>query len=225
MMPTLDPRRTALVAIDMHRGHLDPAVATLPLPAERCPGVIARARALFTGLRAIDVPIIHVVTIYRDPQETLANPFWNAITDDPSKKRSGNKRHNVVGMAGTEIIPDLLDPSDLVVATKKRYSAFLHTDLEFVLARRLTVDTVILAGINTTSCVLCTSFEATNRDYRVVIAADACDTMDGPEAHEFALKLMANMTGWVMSNDEILAAFAGAGIRRPSPADRTAAGP
>jgi len=27
----LDPRRTALVAIDMHRGHLDPAVATLPL--------------------------------------------------------------------------------------------------------------------------------------------------------------------------------------------------
>jgi nicotinamidase-related amidase len=217
MGPKLDPRRTALVAIDMHRGHLDPAVATLPLPAERCPGVIARARALFTGLRAIGVPIIHVVTVYRDPQETLANPFWNAITDDPTKKRSGNKRHNVVGMPGTEIIPDLLDPSDLVVATKKRYSAFLHTDLDFVLARRLAVDTVILAGINTTSCVLCTSFEATNRDYLVVIAADACDTMDGPEAHEFALKLMANMTGWVMSNDEVLAAFAGTGTRRAPP--------
>jgi nicotinamidase-related amidase len=216
MGPTLDPRRTALVAIDMHRGHLDPAVATLPLPAERCPGVIARARALFTGLRAVGVPIIHVVTVYRDPEETLANPFWKAITDDPTKKRSGNKRHNVVGMAGTEIIPDLLDPSDLVVDTKKRYSAFLHTDLDFLLARRLKADTVILAGINTTSCVFCTSFEATNRDYRVVIAADACDTMDGPEAHEFALKLMANMTGWVMSNDEILATFAGAGVRKVS---------
>jgi nicotinamidase-related amidase len=216
MGPKLDPRRTAVVAIDMHRGHLDPAVATLPLPAERCPGVIARARALFSGLRAVGVPIIHVVTVYRDPEETLANPFWKAITDDPTKKRSGNKRHNVVGMAGTEIIPDLLDPADLVVDTKKRYSAFLHTDLDFVLARRLEADTVILAGINTTSCVFCTSFEATNRDYRVVIAADACDTMDGPEAHEFALKLMANMTGWVMSNDEILAAFAGAAVRRVS---------
>jgi len=212
----LDPRSTALIAIDMHRGHLDPAVATLPLPAERCPGVIARARALFTGLRAIGVPIVHVVTVFRDPQETLANPFWGAIVDDPDKKRSGNKRHNVVGMPGTEIIPDLLDPSDYVVDTKKRYSAFMHTDLDFLLSQRLKADTVILTGINTTSCVFCTSFEATNRDYRVVIAADACDTMDGEEAHQFALKLMANITGWVMTNDEILAAFAGAGVRKAS---------
>jgi len=212
----LDPRSTALIAIDMHRGHLDPAVATLPLPAERCPGVIARARALFTGLRAIGVPIVHVVTVFRDPQETLANPFWGAIVDDPDKKRSGNKRHNVVGMPGTEIIPDLLDPSDYVVDTKKRYSAFMHTDLDFLLSQRLKADTVILAGINTTSCVFCTSFEATNRDYRVVIAADACDTMDGEEAHQFALKLMANITGWVMTNDEILAAFGSAEVRKAS---------
>ncbi len=212
----LDPRRTALLAIDMHRGHLDPAVATLPLPAERCPGVIARARALFVSLRAIGVPIVHVVTVFRDPQETLANPFWNAITEDATKKRSGNKRHNVVGMPGTEIMPELVEASDYVVDTKKRYSPFLHTDLEFLLSRRLEADTVILAGINTTSCVLCASFEATNRDYRVVIAADACDSMDGEEAHAFALKLMANVTGWVMTNDEILAAFGVAGIRRAS---------
>jgi len=212
----LDPRRTALVAIDMHRGHLDPAVATLPLPAERCPGLIARARDLFTRLRAIGVPIVHVVTVFRDPAETLANPFWNAISDDPSKKRSGNKRHNVVGMPGTEIIPELREQSDFVVDTKKRYSSFLHTDLDFLLARRLQADTVILAGVNTTSCVFCASFEATNRDYRVIIAADACDSMDGPDAHDFALKLMANMTGWVMTNDEILAAFGGSGIRKVS---------
>ena len=212
----LDPRRTALLAIDKHRGHLDPAVATLPLPAERCPGVIARARALFVSLRAIGVPIVHVVTVFRDPQETLANPFWNAITEDTTKKRSGNKRHNVVGMPGTEIMPELVEASDYVVDTKKRYSPFLHTDLEFLLSRRLEADTVILAGINTTSCVLCASFEATNRDYRVVIAADACDSMDGEEAHAFALKLMANVTGWVMTNDEILAAFGVAGIRRAS---------
>jgi biuret amidohydrolase len=203
----LDPRRTALIAVDMHRGHLDPAVATLPLPAERCPGVIARARALFLALRAISVPIVHVVTVYRDPQETLANPFWNAVANDPANKRSGNKRHNVAGMPGTEIMPELFEPADYVVDTKKRYSPFLHTDLEFLLSRRLKADTVILAGINTTSCVLCASFEATNRDYRVVIAADACDSMDGEAAHAFALQLMAKVAGAVMTNDEILAAF------------------
>ena len=212
----LDPRRTALVAIDMHRGHLDPAVATLPLRAERCPGLIARARALFMKLRAMGVPIVHVVTLYRDTQETMANPFWSAIADDPTKKRSGNKRHNIVGMPGTEIIPDLLEASDYIVDTKKRYSSFLDTDLDFLLARRLKADTVILAGVNTTSCVFCASFEATNRDYRVVIAAEACDSMDGLDAHEFALRLMANMTGWVMSNDEIVAAFNESGVRKAS---------
>jgi nicotinamidase-related amidase len=212
----LDPRTTAVVAIDMHRGHLDPAVATLPLPAERCPGVIARARALFSALRAIPVPVVHVVTVYRDSAETLANPFWNAINEDKSKKRSGSKGHNVMGSPGTAIIPDLLDPSDLIVDTKKRYSAFMHTDLDFLLSRRLKVDTLILAGINTTSCIFCSAFEATNRDYRVVVAADACDSMDGEEAHQFALKLMSNITGWVMSNDEILAAFGSAALRRAS---------
>ncbi len=212
----LDPKTTAVVAIDMHRGHLDPAVATLPLPAERCAPLIARARALFTALRAIHVPVVHVVTVARDPQETLANPFWNAIADDPTKKRSGNRRHNVVGMPGTQVIPDLLDTSDFIVNTKKRYSSFLYTDLDFLLSRRLKVETVILAGVNTTSCVMCASFEATNLDYRVVIASDACDTVDGPEAHDFALKLMSNITGWPMTNEAILAAFGDTAVRRAS---------
>ena len=119
-------------------------------------------------------------------------------------------------MPGTEVIPDLLEPSDFIVNTKKRYSSFLHTDLDFLLSRRLKADTVILAGVNTTSCVMCASFEATNLDYRVIIAADACDTMDGPEAHDFALKLMANITGWPMSNEQILAAFGVAAVRKAS---------
>ena len=212
----LDPHSTAVVAIDMHRGHLDPAVATLPLPAERCPGVIARARSLFTALRPLGVPIVHVVTVSRDPQELMANPFWRAIAEDKSKKRSGNRAHNIAGSPGTEVIPDLLDAGDFIVDTKKRYSVFLHTDLDFLLARRLKVDTVILAGINTTSCVFCAAFEATNRDYRVVTASDACDTMDGPEAHEFALRLMGNITGWVMTNEQILAALGVGEVRKAS---------
>jgi biuret amidohydrolase len=212
----LDPRSTAVVAIDMHRGHLDPAIATLPLPAERCPGVIARARSLFTALRPLGVPIVHVVTIYRDSDELMANPFWRAINEDKTKKRSGTSRHNIAGSPGTEIIPELLEPMDFIVSTKKRYSVFMHTDLDFLLSRRLNADTLILAGINTTSCVLCAAFEATNRDYRVITAADACDTMDGPEAHAFGLRLMSNITGWVMGNDEIVAAFGPAPVRKAS---------
>lgn len=206
-MIALDPRTTAVVAIDMHRGHLDPAVATLPLAAERCGPVIARAADLFREVRALGVPVVHVVTEYRDSAEIAANPFWKAAHDDPGKARQGILRHNLAGSPGTQVTPELLDGRDVVVRGKKRYSSFHATDLEFVLRHRLRADTVILAGINTTSCVLNAAFESTNRDFRVVIAADAVDSMDGEQMHHFALRLMAATCGWPLSNGEIVKAL------------------
>ena len=108
---------------------------------------------------------------------------------------------------GTEIIPELHDPRDLVVRGKKRYSSFHGTDLEFVLRRRLAVDTLVLAGINTSSCVLNAGFDATNRDFRVVVAADAVDSMDGEDMHRFALRLMGATVGWPLTTAEILTAL------------------
>ncbi|MFQ5830210.1 MAG: cysteine hydrolase family protein [Candidatus Methylomirabilia bacterium] len=205
-MIALDPRRTAVVAIDMHRGHLDPSVATLPLQPERCGPVIARAAALFRELRALGVPIVHVVTEYRDSREIATNPFWRAIHDDPTKARKGILKHNLAGSAGIEIIPALWEEGDLRVGNKKRYSCFHATDLEFLL-RRLDAETLILAGINTTTCVFNTAFEATNRDFAVVIAEEAVDSMDGEEMHRFALRVLAAAVGRVLSSEEILKAL------------------
>jgi nicotinamidase-related amidase len=203
----LNSKWTAVVSIDMHRGHLDPSVATLPLPADRCPGLINKAAELFRNLRVVGVPIVHVVSEYRDSEEILSNPFWKAIHDDPTKARKGASKHNMLGGPGVEIIPDLLEDSDFIIHGKKRYSSFFATGLDFLLRRRLNVDTVILAGVNTTSCVLCAGFEATNLDYRVVVASDACDSMDGEEMHDFALRLMSYTVGWPLTNVEIMQAF------------------
>jgi len=203
----LNPQTTACVSIDMHRGHLDPSVATLPLPAERCAPLIARTAELFRSLRALEVPIVHVVSEFRDAQEAAANPFWKSIHDDPTKVRKGLLRHNLEGSPGTEIIPELFEEGDLVVRGKKRYSAFFATDLEFLLRRRLKVDTVILTGVNTSSCILCSGFDATNRDFRVIIAEEGVDSMDGEEAHRFALGILATTSGWVMNNEAILKAL------------------
>jgi len=206
-MLRLDPATTACVAIDMHRGHLDPAVATLPLPAERCGPLIKRAAALFADLRARGVPVVHVVTEYRDADEIAANPFWRSVHADPAKARRGILGHNLLGGPGVEIVPELRDPRDLVVHGKKRFSSFRGTDLEFVLRRRLGADTVILAGVNTTTCVLCAGFEATNRDFRVLVAADAVHRIDGEDMHRFALRLVGAAIGWPLASDEILRAL------------------
>jgi nicotinamidase-related amidase len=129
-----------------------------------------------------------------------------SVHDDPTKARKGILRHNLARSPGTEIISELYAETDFVVRGKKRYSAFYATDLEFLL-HRLGIDTVILAGINTTTCILCTAFEATNRDFRVVIASEAVDSMDGEEMHQFALRLMEAAVGWPLRNQQILKAL------------------
>lgn len=193
-----------LVAIDMHRGHLDPAVATMPVAADRARAVVERSARIFDRARAAGIPVVHVVTVYRRPSEAESNPFW-------ASKRSGTRarsaEHNMEGSPGTQIIPELYRPGDVVVNTKKRYSAFLHTDLEFVL-RDHGARTVLLAGINTNSCVLCNAFEVVNRDFELVLLEECVETMDGPEAHAMALKLMQVCLGRVLRWEEIEAELA-----------------
>jgi nicotinamidase-related amidase len=191
--------RPVLVSIDMHRGHLDPAVATLPLPAERSRALIARAAPIYAALRAHGVPIVQVVTRYRRPHESESNPFWGA---KKSAVRARSHEHNLFGSPGTQVVPELSDPSDIVVDSKKRYSAYLHTDLEFVL-RDLGARTVLLAGVNTNSCILCNAFETVNRDFELVLMKDCVDSMDGEEAHQMALTLIETCLGSVMTWDEV----------------------
>lgn len=203
----LSPGKTAAVMVDLHRGHLDSGVATVPLPDDRARRVIRDTAPFLQELRARRVPVIHVVSQYRHPDEIASNPFWKAIHDDPTKARKGILRHNLEGSPGTEVIPELWDEGDIRIDSKKRYSSYLGTDLEFVLRSRLGVDTVILGGVNTNTCVMCAAFETTNRDFRLIIAEECVDTMDGEEMHRFALQSMAASLGWVMHNDEILRAL------------------
>jgi len=199
-------KRIAVVSVDMHRGHLDPEVATLPLlPAERCDKVIKTTAKFFKDLREKEVPIVHVVTTYRNSKESLSNPHWKKKNDEPNSTRKGMERHNLEGSVQAEVIPELYEQGDYIVNTKKRYSCFYQTDLEFLLRRYLEVDAVIITGINTSSCCLNTGFEATNRDFKVYMVKDCMDSMDGPEFHEAALMLMERIIGEVVTAEELLA--------------------
>lgn len=193
-----------LVAVDLHRGHLDPAVATLPLPPERSRALIARVAPIFTAIRAAGIPVVQVVTTYRTPHESDSNPFWGGKS---SATRARSHEHNLAGSPGTQIVPELFAPADIVVNTKKRYSPYLHTDLEFVL-RDLGARTVLLAGVNTNSCILCSAFETVNRDFELIVMKDCVDSMDGEDAHRMALALIETCLGRVLGWDELREALA-----------------
>lgn len=202
----LDPSKTVCVCVDLHRGHLDPEVATVPLPADRAKRVVLDTAPFLRALRERGIQIVHVVSQYRNPEEIATNPFWRAIHDDPTKTRKGILKHNLQGRPGTQVMPELWDDRDIRIDTKKRYSSYMGTDLEFVL-RTHGADTIVLCGVNTNTCVFCAAFESTNRDFRVIVAEEGVDTMDGEEMHRWALSSIAASLAWVMHTDEILASL------------------
>lgn len=203
----VDQIRPAVVAIDLHRGHLDLSVATMPVQSEtQARRVIAANRRLFDWCRGQGIPIVHIVTTYRDAEEIRINPFWRTRSENPDNPRKNVLRHNLAGMPGCTIIPELHDEKrDWVVDTKKRYDCFVGTDLDFIL-RSHGINTLIVTGVNTNSCVLSTVAAACSRDYAVIVAEDCVGTMDAPELHGAALLCMRTAFGVVMTTDEIMAA-------------------
>ncbi|WP_158807197.1 cysteine hydrolase family protein [Beijerinckia sp. L45] len=196
--------KAAVVAIDLHRGHLDMAVATMPTSPEVAKQVIAANLRLFTWARGAGIPVIHVMTQYRDAAEIACNPFWRTRAEDPTATRKNVLRHNVAGMPGVEVMPELFDAScDLLVATKKRYDCFIGTDLEFTL-RAHGINVLIITGVNTNSCVLATTTAANVRDYSVIVAKDCVETMDGPALHEAGLLCIATAFGIVADTNTIM---------------------
>jgi nicotinamidase-related amidase len=87
----------------------------------------------------------------------------------------------------TTAVHDRVAPApDDIVVRKTRVGAFSTTDLDARL-REHDIDTVILAGISTSGVVLSTVRDASDRDYRVLVLADATADPD-PEVHEFLIE-------------------------------------
>lgn len=202
----VDHVRPAVIAIDLHRGHLDPEIATMPLAPEKCGPVIAANQAFFGAARAAGIPIVHLLTMYRSVEEIRSNPFWRTRADDPAATRQNVERHNLEGGAGVEVMPDLLEPSDVVISSKRRYDCFIGSELEFFL-RQNNLNTLLITGVNTNSCVLATTVSACVRDFAAIVVTDCVDTMDGSQLHDSALSCITAAFGWTMTSQEALLAM------------------
>jgi nicotinamidase-related amidase len=146
----IDPARTAVVTIDLHRGHLDP----------------------------------------------VENPSSDA-------QRRG-VLHNVEGSVQAELPPEIgPGPGDHWITTKKTYSSFIGTDLDNLLRRILGVDTVLLMGVNTNTCVLNAAFDACNHGYRAIVIEEGVASRYGEDLHAFALNAIARTCGWVLTASEL----------------------
>lgn len=199
----LDPAKTVVVSIDMHRGHLDPS-PDCPCPAPRARDVVAPIDAFHTQARALGVPIIHVRSVLRrggaDDIKGISSA-WRRTFPLHVGAIPNSDAHAIEGSPWTEFVTHVA-PDDLIVETKKRLSAFYPTDLDFLL-RNMRAETVVLNGGFTDCCVLNTAFDASNHNYRVIVLRDLVrGTDDHLEAA--ALTMVSLHLGLVTDSSDLL---------------------
>jgi nicotinamidase-related amidase len=205
----IDPRRTAVLTVDMQRDYLDMQVGSAPVAPDEAERVLRHARELLDFARSEGLPVVHVY-VSRRPIELsacLAGPKPAASMEYRISQNVQSEVRDipdrVVGSPQAEVPSDLVGPDDVHVTTKKSLDGFLDTDLDAVLRRVLHVDTLILAGINTDTCVYSTTFAASNRGYTPIVISDCVASMRGKDAHWMALELMSRSIAWVLTVQEL----------------------
>lgn len=185
----LDPKRTALVVIDLQRG----IVGTNPAPHSGA-DVVARTASVARALRAAGGTVVWVrVTPSPDGRDAL-----RPLTDAPPL--SGPRSPD-----WAELMPELdRQPEDIVI-TKRQWGAFYGTELDLQLRRR-GVDTILLCGITTNIGVETTARDAYDRGYDQVFVEDATSARSAEE-HAFVMRTAFPRMGRVRSTAEVLQAL------------------
>ena len=220
----VDRLRTVVVTVDMQNEYLDMNVATSPVAPEEARRVINHAKELLDFARQAGLPVIHAY-VKRRPIEVARGFFVTGVMTDASRRaglsqnaqtgaRKGPDR--IEGTPTAEIPSELVASGDIHVTTKRSMDAFLGTDLETLVARTFNAETVVLAGINTDTCVYSTAFSAQNRGYQTVVISDCVASMRGIDHHWMALELMSRSIAWVMTVDEFKAKLQAARVLRPA---------
>jgi biuret amidohydrolase len=207
----LDPEHTAVVCIDMHRGHVGPE-DELPCGAPRARERIPAHDAFHAAARELGVPVIHVQHWQRhggldDLTSKGRNPRanWRVIYPLFLPENPLTDELNWEGTPWLDLMVEE-DERDLYVRTKKRLSAFYPTDLEFLL-RQLAVDNIVIDGTLTDCCVLSSAFDAANRDLRVIVPPDLTAGLS-QESEDQALAIMARHVALVVDSPQVVREWA-----------------
>jgi nicotinamidase-related amidase len=184
---TMVRMNTALLVIDMQDDCLQH-----PRLKERREALVTHINALTSYARDHRFPVIWA-----------RQEFEPNLSDAPRYNRIHNVRTTLAGTRGAQLIPELHTENHDLHVVKKRFSAFFKTNLEDRLAVRA-VRTLIIAGVNTMSCVRVTAIDAYMRDYAVIIATDAVEGHDEYQ-HEASLAYLQHAVAKLCTNEEIYA--------------------
>ena len=189
-----DPSTTVLLLIDVINHFEFPDGRKMFAQALPIASRVARLRA---RARAAGMPIIYV------------NDNFGQWRSDLSKLLTYCLRPEAIGRLFVEQIrPD----KDDYFVLKPRHSAFYQTPLE-ILLEHLGASSLILCGLATNSCVVCTAHDAKMRNFNLFVPSDCSASLTARE-HKQAIEHMKSMTDAATSASTFLRFSKSPGVAR-----------
>jgi nicotinamidase-related amidase len=191
-LPGIDPRRTALLVMDYQGGILSRLGTAESL--------LASAADAIAVVRGHGGQIGYVRVAFEDADYDAVPPHsrFASVGQDMHSDSPATAVHDSVAP----------EPGDITVR-KTRVGAFSTTDLDQQLRER-GITTLILAGISTSGVVLSTVRDAADRDYQVLVLADACAD-PAPGVHEFLTEKIFPRQARVITSAELKDVLSGPG--------------
>lgn len=207
----LDPKKTALIVIDMQRDFVEPGGfgETLGNDVTRLQAIIPATAALIAGFRKAGLTVVHTRECHRP----------DLADCPPAKKDRGNPKLRIgdpgpmgriliSGEPGADIVPELYPIEGEIVLDKPGKGAFYATPLGDMLKER-GITQLVFAGVTTEVCVQTTMREANDRGYECLLAEDATESYF-PEFKKAAIDMMTAqgaIVGWVAPVSSIVEAL------------------
>jgi ureidoacrylate peracid hydrolase len=198
----IDPRKTALLVIDMQNYFVKPGHQS-EIPGAR--EIVPNINRLAAELRRRGGHVAWIRNGTTDTRQSWSNYHDYLQTPERSQRRYQAME---IGEDGYQYwhLNDIR-PEDAQI-TKKRYSAFIQgsSDIERHLRDRA-IDTVLIAGTATNVCCESTARDAMMLNFKTVMVSDGLATHSDDE-HNATLSNFYGQFGDVQTVDEIFAALA-----------------
>lgn len=192
---TWDLPTTAVVCVECQNGTLGADVA-LPVLRDSSPGLVQRIGRVVGAARPKNVRVFHAT--YEGAlgaTEFGSAPLWRHL--GPGTEDWGP------GTTSTQVVPELLDPSDIVTPRHHGLSPVHGTEL-ISLLKAFGIRTIVLTGVSLNVALPLTVGTAIHEGFRVVVVRDAVGATP-PEYGELVLENTMRQLARLLSTDELLA--------------------
>jgi len=196
----MDPRKTALIVVDLQNGFMVPEHT--PMPVKTSIGTVPYVNKLAATLRETGGKVFW---IKNTTNETSLREWsiWDGMSrPEPAKERAETF---IAGGAGHKIYPELdVRPQDEIVF-KYRFSAFIQGSSD--LPKRLReqgFEYVLITGTVTNVCCESSARDAMMLNFKTIMVSDGNSAHSDAE-HAATLAAFYSVFGDVMSTDEVIA--------------------